>query len=819
LLVAIFNGFSYNIIYNPFFPKLLSHRAGWETDVSMTSKPARGIHNVPPQLTSFIGRQSELAQLKSLLINNRLVTLTGTGGVGKTRLAIQVIRLVSDNFLDGAWFVSLAALTDRQLVFESVAAALGLKPTGDQPVNSALVSFLREKPLLLVLDNCEHLLEECSQLVAFLLENCSNLWILVTSREALGVGGELTFHVPSLVVPDPTFLTPYPEQVARYEAVQLFLERSRMVLPGFSLNDKTTGPVVQICSRLDGIPLALELAAARLRSLTVEQLAERLDDRFRLLTGRNRAALPRQQTLKALVDWSFDLLQEREKVVLRRLAVLSGKWKLEVAEAISSGEYKGGGNLTTGEVLETLLELVNKSLVQLDREEGRYYLLETIRHYGLEKLAEAGEDKIFFRRHQDYYLGLAEEAEQQLEGLEQLKWKRRLELENDNLRAAIGWSIKQEEYEEAARFAISLHNFWNYFMPVELFYWLDLIRQSIKKQPLAAPLQANLLNRLGILYHNTGRYRVAEECHRGALALWQGLEDRVGIARALLDLGWWSNIQLKLDNALAYAEESLAIAQEAQDKRSIAAALHLKGNTLLHSQRYDEVFPVEEEALVLWRELGDTGSLLSSSGTLLMIQMQRGHYEEAKALLAENLLLLPNPIASGILGNLLFTVAVKSNKRPEGLVRAARLIGKTQEWYLSTNQIQKAPPNVEAFLSPIIKEIRQGLGEERYSLEIAIGQKLTLEEFKVLADEVLKPVTPKVEPESGTGYPANLSEREVEVLRLVAQGLSNPEIAEKLVLSRRTVEAHLRSIFNKLDVTSRSAAARFAVEKGLFDTK
>ncbi|NWJ46743.1 MAG: tetratricopeptide repeat protein [Chloroflexi bacterium] len=784
----------------------------------MTIEPARPLHNLPHQISSFIGRQAELAQLKTLVLNQRLVTLTGTGGVGKTRLAIQTAASLADTFPDGVWFVPLATLNDPNLVPEKVASSLGLKETTDNQVVDTLKASMHNKTLLLVLDNCEHLLEECARLSSNILASCPDLRILATSREALMIDGETTLRVPSLPVPALFNLPDNPEQLAGYEAVRLFLERARQAVPDFKLNGKTARPVVQICVRLDGIPLALELAAARLRSLTVEQLTERLDDRFRLLSSGNRVALPRQQTLKALVDWSFDLLEEREKVVLRRLAVFSGKWRLVAAEAICSGEYAGGGILTTGEVLDTLLELVNKSLVQLEREEGCYYLLETIRQYSLEKLQEAGEEKTSFRRHRDYYLKWTEAVERELEGPEQLSWKWKLEQEFDNLRAAIGWSIEQGEMDFAARFAIALHNFWMYSIPIEGIYWLDLIHQSIKKQPLAAPLQANLLNRLGILYHNTGRYSLAVECHHAALAIWQKLADRVGIARALMDLGWCYFIQVKLTESRAYAEESLAVARETGDKRSIAAALHLKGITLLHSQRFDEVFPVEEEALALWRELGDAGSLLSSSATLLIIQMQQGHYEEAKSLLAENLLLLPNPIASGMLGNLLFTIAVKANNRPKGLVQAARLMGKTRDWYLSNYQLQVIPPNVVAFLNPIIEEIRQGLGEERYALETATGQKLTLEEFKALAAEILKPDIPEVQPESDTGYPANLSEREVEVLRLVAQGLSNPEIAEKLVLSRRTVEAHLRSIFNKLDVTSRTAAARFAVENGLLQS-
>jgi predicted ATPase/class 3 adenylate cyclase len=343
--------------------------------------------NLPAQLTSFVGREQAITDVTQLLTTSRLVTLTGPGGTGKTRLALQVAAGVLEAYSDGVWLIELAPLSDAALVPQAVATALGLREDASRPILATLTDFLSARNLLLIIDNCEHVVEACAQLAGALLRGCPNVHILASSRETLGIAGEAPFRVPSLATPDPRRLPPI-EMLTQYEAVRLFVERAAAVLPGFRLTHDNASAIAQVCSRLDGIPLALELAAARVTVLRVEQIAARLDDRFRLLTGGSRTAVPRQQTLRALIDWSYDLLAEAERVMLQRSSVFVGGWTLEAAEAVCAGD-----GLDHDEVLDVLAQLVNKSLVVADREQGqetRYRLLETIRQYALERLVESG---------------------------------------------------------------------------------------------------------------------------------------------------------------------------------------------------------------------------------------------------------------------------------------------------------------------------------------------------------------------------------------------------------------------------------------------
>ncbi|MEK7327551.1 MAG: protein kinase, partial [Chloroflexota bacterium] len=366
--------------------------------------------NLPTQLSKFIGREKEITQLKKRLAENRLITLTGSGGVGKTRLSIQLASELLSEFPHGAWLVDLAPLTDPALVPQTAAAVLDVKPQGNQPVLTALTDYLRAKKLLLVLDNCEHLIEACAQLAEALLRACPDLRLLTTSREAFGVEGEVIVRVPSLSLPSLQNATL--AAIAEAEAVQLFVERASAALPGFALNEANAPIIAQVCRRLDGVALAIELAASRVKLLKVEQIAARLDDAFRFLTGGSRTALPRQQTLRATIDWSYNLLSELERRLLCRLSVFAGGWTLEAAEAVCAGE-----GLESYEILDLLIQLVNKSLVAVEREQGeeaRYRLLETIREYALERLAASGEAETVRREHAEFFLALAQEADPHL---------------------------------------------------------------------------------------------------------------------------------------------------------------------------------------------------------------------------------------------------------------------------------------------------------------------------------------------------------------------------------------------------------------------
>ncbi|MGH2352814.1 MAG: ATP-binding protein, partial [Chloroflexota bacterium] len=410
-------------------------------------------HNLPLQLTSFVGRERELPAVRDLLAEHRLVTLTGPGGTGKTRLALQVAADVLPAYPDGVWLVALAALADPALVPHAVAQAVGVREEPGRPLLGTLADALRPKRLLLVLDNCEHLLDACAHLADALLRACPHLRVLATGREALGIAGETAWRVPSLGLPDARHLPPV-EVLSQYEAVRLFIDRALAVQPGFRVTNQNALAVVQVCARLDGIPLAIELAAARVRVLPVEQLLVRLEDRFRLLSGGSRTALERHQTLRAAVDWSYDLLTEPENAVFARLAVFAGGFTLDAAEAVCAGD-----GIEAVEVLDLLTHLVDKSLAVVDEQPdgtARYRLLETLRHYAREKLAAREEADTVRAQHATHYLALAEQADPELRGPRGAGWLDRLRRDLDNMREALAWAEAGGEAELGLRLAAAL---------------------------------------------------------------------------------------------------------------------------------------------------------------------------------------------------------------------------------------------------------------------------------------------------------------------------------------------------------------------------
>jgi len=414
-------------------------------------------NNLPVQLTSFIGRERELAEVEGLLLSTRLLTLTGSGGTGKTRLSLQSAEQLLLGFPDGVWLVELAPLADPAQVLPALAGVLGLQAQPGLSLWEVVSNYLRARASLLLLDNCEHLVEACARLAEDVLRACPRVKILASSREALGVPGETAYRVPSLALPDGP-------NIAACESARLFIARAQSALSRFAVTPANLPALANICRRLDGIPLALELAAARVRALSVEQIAARLDDRFQLLTGGSRTALPRQQTLRALIDWSYSLLTEPERVLFRRLAAFAGGWTLEAAEAVCGGS----------DVLDLLTRLVDKSLILMEEQAGaaRYHRLETIRQYAREKLFESGEAATLRDRHLEYFAQLGAQAEPQLRGPDILDWLDRLEADYDNLRAAVEWGLAHDP-ETALRLAGGLDLFWNFRSHVEARGWLE----------------------------------------------------------------------------------------------------------------------------------------------------------------------------------------------------------------------------------------------------------------------------------------------------------------------------------------------------------
>ena len=419
-------------------------------------------HNLPLQLTSFIGREKEIANVIRLLEKARMVTLIGPGGTGKTRLSIQVANELLDQYPDGAWFVELAPISDPLLLPRTTAIAIGLRDEPQRPVIDMLCDYLRGKQLLLILDNCEHLVEACAQLADTLLHACPQIRILASSREALGIAGETSYLVPSLELPDMQNL-PTVEVLSQCEAIRLFSERASAATQNFRVTDDNASSIAQICHHLDGIPLAIELAAGKIRALSAQQIAQRLDDRFRLLTRGSRTAMPRHQTLQATIEWSYNLLSASEQTLFRRLSVFVNGWTLEAAESICWGKDTTAKDaLKKEDILELLSQLVNKSLVMTEERnsEVRYHMLETIRQYAGDKLQESNEIEPLRDRHLEHFLQLAETAEPHLRKPEQLEWLARLEAEHENMRAALEWSLGKERPEYALRLAAALGTFW-----------------------------------------------------------------------------------------------------------------------------------------------------------------------------------------------------------------------------------------------------------------------------------------------------------------------------------------------------------------------
>ena len=412
-------------------------------------------NNLPQQVTSFVGRAPELATVKALLDETRLLTLLGVGGIGKTRLSLQVAADAMDAYPDGVWFVELAPLMDPRLVPQAVASVLGVKEDAGRPVLEALVKFVRDRTLLLILDNCEHLVHACAELAAQLLREGPHLKVLASSREHLHVAGERCYQVPALASPEPGQAVTV-VALTQYEAVRLFIDRAVAMQPAFRLTQENAAAVTEICNRLDGIPLALELAAARVRFLSVEQIAARLSDRLQILAGGIRTALPRQQTLRALIDWSHDLLTEKERILFRRLAVFAGGWTIEATEAVCSG-----GEIGEAEVMDRLGELVDKSLVMVAADGGRYRLLETVRQYADERLTQSGEDNATRSRHAAFYLQFAEQVAPELLGPAQAAGLHRLDLERENILAAHGWYLRNEgSAEQHYRLVQAIKHYW-----------------------------------------------------------------------------------------------------------------------------------------------------------------------------------------------------------------------------------------------------------------------------------------------------------------------------------------------------------------------
>jgi len=538
------------------------------SDLPMEFPPLRTLdnlpNNLPIQLTSFVGREKELTEVKQLLQNARILTLIGSGGTGKTRLSIQAASEVLDQYPDGVWFVELAPILDPLLVPRTTAIALGLRDEPQRPVVDMLCDYLHEKQMLIILDNCEHLVDACARLADRILHAAPNTRIFASSREALGIGGEVTYRVPSLGLPDLSHLPPV-ESLSQYEAVKLFIDRATSAVPTFTMTNDNAPALAQVCHHLDGIPLAIELAAAKIRVLSVEQIAKRLDDRFRLLTGGSRTVLERHQTLRAAIDWSYNLLSTVEQVLFQRLSIFVGGWTLEAAESVCAD-----GLIKSEDVLNLMEQLIHKSLVIKGEEENesRYHMLETIRQYANEKLIESSESNTLRGRHLEYFLALAETAEPHLIRPEQLEWLPVLDADYENLRLALAWALEKELAELSLRLCVALGMFW-----VIRCYWIE------GSNWLASALAKHTQEQ-----DDTERVaRVSALCQDVAFA-------------DLLD---------NLERMKTSSELALKLAKAGLDQHDIAIARFYIGYTLVRLADHEKALPYLEESFTEFQELND----------------------------------------------------------------------------------------------------------------------------------------------------------------------------------------------------------------------
>ncbi len=587
-------------------------------------KPSRS--NLPLQLTGFIGREREIEEIKQLLQDHRLVTLTGAGGTGKSRLALQVAAQVLDQFQDGVWLVELAPITDATLIPPTVLRLLGLNTEAGRNPLDVLKFYLTEQCLLIILDNCEHLLDACCSFVDAILKAAPQIKIMPTSREALNLVGEVAYRVPSLSTPDVHYLPPA-EQLTQFEAVRLVTERAVLVSQKFAVTDANAAAVAQICQRLDGIPLAIELAAARIKSMPLESIVSHLDDRFRLLTGGSRAALPRQQTLRALIDWSYNLLSEPEKLLLQRLSVFRGGRTLEAAEAVCSGQ-----GVERVDVLDLMSKLVDKSLLSLDEHE-RYRMLETVRQYAADKLIASGQAERARDQHLSYILEYAEEAEPHVSSRDQLIWLNRLDAELDNIRAAMQWA--QERNPEACmRIASALWRFW-FVRQGYLYEGIDWLTRALKLSENARTIyRARALERLATLGADYPDVQVSERYAREAYELSERLQDRLGMARALLTISW-SKIWRDDETALALATQAQRLAVEVSDDWAANRATAYMGVIARERNNLPLARSLLEKAINLDREAGDPRFFCMNLMHLGMLLLVQGDPRRAEALLHE----------------------------------------------------------------------------------------------------------------------------------------------------------------------------------------
>jgi predicted ATPase/DNA-binding SARP family transcriptional activator/DNA-binding CsgD family transcriptional regulator len=769
-------------------------------------QPEAGKHNLTGSLTSFVGREREKREIEQLLGTTRLLSITGAGGSGKTRLAQEVARDLKEAYPDGVWLAELAAVAEGSLVGGAIADVLGVPEQPGRPIEETLVGALREQRLLLVLDNCEHLVGDVAPLVEFLLRSCPGLRILATSRENLGAAGEMFWQAPPLSGPDPAHGSTT-EELEGYESVRLFVQRARYRTPAFTLTRQNAAAVAEICARLEGIPLAIELAAARV-GLSVQEIANRLDDSLKLLTAGNRTAVPRQRTLRGALDWSHDLLSEPERVLFRRLSAFAGGWTLQAAETIGSG-----ASIEEHEVLDLLSQLVDKSLVLANATEDgtvRYRLLEPVRQYARERLRNSGESETVQLRHACWCLELVEETLGGLHGLEQASWVGLMNREYANVQAALSWSLEAKP-ETALRLSATLGSFWyRYGRIIEGRHWLETV--LAQTGGVESATRAKALRLAGVLSEESGLYERSEKLHEQGLALYRRLENREGVAASLTSLGSLAYAVGDLERALLLTQESLALKRELGDERALLSSRNNLGEMMQKAGELAKAQSLFEENLrsdeISRDEWGEAVSRLN----LGILAIEQGDLVRSEKLLFEALRAFRRLGDEDASTECLESLAGAAAARGE-VVRAATLLG-AAEAVREELGVPIRPVDLERY-ERFVASSRRGQGEASWASAWSRGRALSLQqaiEHALSLESVASDGMATIGAESGRS-PDPLTTREREVAHLVAQGNTNRDISERLSISERTVSTHVGRILKKLELRSRSQLAAWIAEQ------
>jgi predicted ATPase/tRNA A-37 threonylcarbamoyl transferase component Bud32 len=685
-------------------------------------------NNLPQAVTRFIGREESIAALRRELTRERLVTLTGAGGIGKTRLALEAARAVLEDHSDGVWVVELAPLRDPALVVQAVAKAFGVKEESERTLEESVVAWSRRKRVLLVLDNCEHLVEACAQLTGRLLAGSAGLRVVATSREALRVEGEAVWAVPALDV-GAACGAAEPDEALASEAARLFVDRAALVRPGFVASEANAPAIAALCRRLEGIPLALELAAARVKVLSVEQILERLDDRFRLLTGGQRTAPGRQQTLRATLDWSYELLEEEERTLLGRLSVFAGGCELEAAEAVC-----GGGGVEASDVLDLLARLVDKSLVVVyERERTRRYgMLETLREYGLERLSRSGETHEVRRRHAEYFLAEAEAAREEIQSGKCADWLELLEREHDNVRAALEWLLEYDP-DRCLQLAAAVSKFRLVRGHLaEARRWLET---ALPRAPAApAMFRMRALREVGFVAVTQGDLQAGRSFYEQGILVAREAGSAVQMALLAHSLGDLALMEGDLQKARACFGESLALGRETGDGLLVGSSLNGLGEVARLEGAWDAAGEFYEEAVANGRQYGHEPFLSAALGNLGAVECERGRLEAAEGHYGEALTMAQALRSDEFIGLSLHGFGAIAAKRGAA-VRAAWLAG-AAEALLDAVGATLAPVD-RAFRDRYVADARERLGEATVEAAMAKGRAMTLEEVALLAAEMM----------------------------------------------------------------------------------